>query len=122
MLLAPSQILTLHLQNKPAHFKTDSLKDIFITGVPILTEQILEIRKAFPNTRVTVAYGQTETVGIIACFKPNNPKEIDGIRYKPTSSGSGLPGMTFKVHFIYQNYKTVKYIISRWFTLKQKNC
>ncbi|KAF2888325.1 hypothetical protein ILUMI_17848 [Ignelater luminosus] len=97
MFVAPTQVLAAYNQERPKHFKSDSLKDVFIGGGPLLKELLLQVRKAFPNTRVTLAYGQTEVSGFLSCFKPDNLKEVNAIPHKPTSTGSGIPGLTYKV-------------------------
>ncbi|KAF2887070.1 hypothetical protein ILUMI_19104, partial [Ignelater luminosus] len=97
MFVAPSQILSMCIQDRPKHFRSDSLKDVIMGGGPMSREQVLKVQRAFPNTRVVLGYGQTEVAGFITCFKPNNSKEIMGIPSKPTSSGGGVPGLTYKV-------------------------
>lgn len=95
MLAAPHLYALIPEHKEP--IDTSFLKQAGIGGAPVTKQHILHIQKILPKTQICPGYGQTEVSLLIACFKPSMPEEYKLFDKKPTSAGSGVPGISYKV-------------------------
>ncbi|GLV40200.1 Acyl-CoA synthetase X3 [Carabus blaptoides fortunei] len=81
---------------KYAEYKCDisHLKVFVMTGGRITGEQIMALRKLFPNTLVFQSYGITEGAGGVLAFTEADSKDIQS---KPNSIGRAIEGCCAKV-------------------------
>ncbi|KAB0791588.1 hypothetical protein PPYR_03388 [Photinus pyralis] len=82
---------------RPIDVDTSSLVHILVGGAALIESQLKTIRKAFPDSELYTGYGQTEMAVTITVFKPNSPRDRELIRKKPTSCGTGCPGISYKI-------------------------
>lgn len=56
-----------------------------------------DIKKCFPNSKLTQVYGQTENSGIIATFNTNDPEEMNYQEEHLNSCGHPVAGYQLRV-------------------------
>lgn len=82
---------------RPEAVDTTSLRTYTIAGGPISESHLIEMRELLPGTFVSQGYGQSEVAGTLSFFKTKYVKETLMLHHKPTSVGTPLPGINYKV-------------------------
>ncbi|KAF5281148.1 hypothetical protein FQA39_LY17880 [Lamprigera yunnana] len=96
LLSVPFHFLSLH-KTKPANVDTSSIQHIGIGGGPLIESQIRNFKEMFPTTEIYGGYGQTEMCVILTIFKPSSERDRELLKTRPTSCGTGIPGVWYKV-------------------------
>ncbi|KAK4873535.1 hypothetical protein RN001_015564 [Aquatica leii] len=84
-------------RNKPKNADTSSVTHLGVGGSVLVQSQMLDIQEAFPTSQLFPAYGQTEMSFAVTFFNVNSERDREFIKSKPTSSGTVVPGIWYKV-------------------------
>ncbi|XP_044752316.1 luciferin 4-monooxygenase-like [Coccinella septempunctata] len=81
-------------------FSKKRIKSVNIFGVGggfVTTTHMKDMKKCFPNTKITQLYGQTENTGPISLFNSSDPEEMEYQQNHLNSCGKPVNGFKMKV-------------------------
>lgn len=95
--LAPIQAVYMIKVGCHEMLDTISLRTLLTGGDALLEPYYKGLRDLLPSTIIYQNYGQSEVAGIVTIFKTKDPKERLLLSNKPNSSGTPVPGFSYKV-------------------------
>lgn len=85
------------LKNSSKFSDTRQLRDITVTGASLPKEKLIELKCAFPNTRVFQLYTITEAAGPITFYNLKDNYDLFVLHNYPSACGRPMAGVRYRV-------------------------